>query len=154
MDGQHIKRAFQVAFHCAIWSDIKKVTETSHNWGLIKSTTNRNVNHQFSTGTVLSSIPWHYSHQLNQPTLPTKPQAKVPQPIPNPYPSIYYFLQTNQLQPVTHAPTPTIISTTAYRPALSAIFRVWNRIWRNRSYYPYRTTPQPTTSDKNLLRPP
>jgi len=108
--------------------------------------------------TVLSSIPWYFL-LLNEPhhTPPMQPKAKAHllQPNPNTYFSVYCFLQPKPLRPVISDPTLTIIFTTAYFPALATKFRVWNRIWRNHSYYPYRTTtPQPTTSDKNLLRPP
>jgi len=107
--------------------------------------------------TVLSSIPW-YLLLLNGPshTLRMQPQAKE-HPLhlnPNTYLSAYCCLQPKPPRPVILDPTLTINFTTAYLPALATKFREWNRIWHNHSYYPYRTTPQPTTSDKNLLRPP
>jgi len=107
--------------------------------------------------TVLSSIPWYLLLLLNGPshTLPTQPQATAhpPHPNPNTYLSVYCFLQPQPPpRPVIRDPTTNF--TTAYLPALATKFREWNRIWHNHSYYPYRTTPQPTTSNKNLLCPP
>jgi len=98
--------------------------------------------------TVLFSIPWYFSI-LNQFPLQIHPQQLNP----NPYLSVYCFLQTNQMQSVI-GPILTTISMTAYLPALATIFKVWNRIWHSHSYYPYQSTPQLTTSKKNLLCPP
>jgi len=108
--------------------------------------------------TVLSSVPW-YLLLLHGPshTLPTQSQAKAqpPHPNPNTYLSVLCFLQPKPPRSVILNPTLTIIFTTAYYPALATKFRVWNKIWHNHSYYLYQTTtPQPTTSNKNLLCPP
>jgi len=108
--------------------------------------------------TVPSFIPW-YLLLLNGPshTLPTQPQAKEHSLHlnPNTYLSAYCFLQPKPPRPVILDPTLTINFMTAYLPALATKFRVQNRIWHNHSYYLYwTTTPQPTTSDKNLLCPP
>jgi len=50
--GKRMKRAFQITVYCAIWSDIQIITYSLTQLGLVGSTTSRNINHQFLTGTV------------------------------------------------------------------------------------------------------
>jgi len=99
--------------------------------------------------TVLSSIPWYFFLPKQRPT-----KTQAPKLNPSPYLSIYYLLHTKQLRTANIDPTLTITFTMAHLPALSTIFKVWNRIWHTHSSYPYCTTPQPNTSNKNLLCPP
>jgi len=49
--GKRMKRAFQITVYCAIWSDIQIITYSLTQLDLVGSTTSRNINHQFLTGT-------------------------------------------------------------------------------------------------------
>jgi len=105
--------------------------------------------------TVLSSIPWdqyqphsvylqlltramHHQHQQYSSNI------DAPTRIPHNCPLLY----------LTDAPTDTNMNTTAYLPALTTTFRARKRVYFSCPYSSGTAPPRPTTSDKNLLRPP
>jgi len=108
--------------------------------------------HYHNYTTVLSSIPWDqyqlYSVYLRRLTRAMHHQhqpysSNIDAPIRTPHscPLLYS----------TDAPTATNMNTTAYLPALTTTFRAWKRVYFS---CPYSSGTRPTTSDKNLLRPP